>query len=38
MSGGTFEIGAAKLGHPVEHADANIGFYFLIVEGVRLEL
>jgi hypothetical protein len=37
-SGGAFEIGTAKFGHPVQHADANIGFCFLIVEGARLEL
>ena len=33
-----FEIGPAKSGHPVEHADANISFCFLIFEGAHFEL
>ena len=36
ISGGAFETGAAKFGHPVEYADANLGFVFLIAEGARL--
>ncbi|MFT6226448.1 MAG: hypothetical protein ACJARE_000841, partial [Paracoccaceae bacterium] len=24
-SGGAFEIGTAKFGHPIEYADANLG-------------
>ena len=35
-SGGAFETWAAKSGHPVENADANPGFCFLIFEGARL--
>jgi hypothetical protein len=36
ISCGTREAGAAKFGHPVEHADANIGFCFLACEVARL--
>ena len=36
-SGGAFEIGTAKFGHPIEYADANLGFGFLIFERACLE-
>ena len=31
--GCAFEIGTAKFGHPIEYADANFGFRFLVFEG-----
>ena len=36
ISGGAFEFGAAKFGHPVEYANANFGFRFLVFEATRL--
>jgi hypothetical protein len=38
ISGGAFEIGPAKFGHPVKDPDANPGFCFLIFKRARLEL
>jgi len=35
-SGGAFEMRAAKSGHPVQNSDVNLGFCFLIFDGVRL--
>jgi hypothetical protein len=37
-SGGAFEIGTANFGHPIEYADANLGFGFLIFERGALSL
>jgi hypothetical protein len=37
ISGGAFEIGAAKFEHPIEYADANLGSGFLIFERACLE-
>ena len=36
ISGGAFETGATKFGHPVEYADANLCLCFLIFEAPRL--
>jgi hypothetical protein len=35
--GDAFEIRAAKFGHPIEYADANLGFGFQIFERACLE-
>ncbi len=38
ISGGAFEIGAAKFGHPVKNEGANLGLRFLVSKVARLEL
>ena len=38
ISGGAFKIGSAKLGHPVEGSDANLGICLLVFAAARLEL
>jgi hypothetical protein len=37
-SGGAFELGAAKFGHPIKNTDAHLNLFRLIFEVARLEL
>ena len=35
-SNGAFETGATSFGHPVQHADTNLGLRFLVLKAARL--